>query len=653
MSKECLVKKNQFSIVLISILFLTAIIYWVGLNGDYVFDDSANILENSKLEVSELNLESLKAAYDSGNAGPLGRPVSMLSFALNYYFSGFEPFYFKLTNLFIHLINGILVCFLSLSILTWINKDKKLSDKAVAVIALIVSAIWLMHPLNLTSVLYIVQRMTSLSTLFGLLALVLYCNWRIASYSFLKNICLIIGIVISFILSALSKESGLLFILLLYWIELLIFQARNKDGIALKFCNIHLHKLLWLCVLFGSIVLLYLIQPHLNPYAFIRRDFNLEERLLTESRVIFFYIKMFIYPQLNELSLYHDDFIISKSILNPITTLYSIVGLVLISLSSLLMIKKYPLVLFAWGWFLISHLMESTFFSLELVHEHRNYFAFIGVIIVVIYYLAQINNKKIKPFVYLVGLIFVANLAFTTWQRANIWSNLVDHAMYEATMHPKSDRANYQLTRVYMKLMEAEKDKSKKQFYIEKVEYYLHASKNSYLPANGAWFAEIHLNSYLNKPISSETVHQLTYQLENRPFQNSNISFLGAFANCQINGFCKLDHIQAVRIIAAGLDNKTSNPDINSEIYKLLAQYYVSILGDYVKAEEFLSKAIILKNDVNGHLLLTQIYRLQGKLREANLELNKAKDLDQKGVWFKEIAVEKRNIGDAFKGLGK
>lgn len=653
MSKECLVKKNQFSIVLISILFLTAIIYWVGLNGDYVFDDSANILENSKLEVSELNLESLKAAYDSGNAGPLGRPVSMLSFALNYYFSGFEPFYFKLTNLFIHLINGILVCFLSLSILTWINKDKKLSDKAVAVIALIVSAIWLMHPLNLTSVLYIVQRMTSLSTLFGLLALVLYCNWRIASYSFLKNICLIIGIVISFILSALSKESGLLFILLLYWIELLIFQARNKDGIALKFCNIHLHKLLWLCVLFGSIVLLYLIQPHLNPYAFIRRDFNLEERLLTESRVIFFYIKMFIYPQLNELSLYHDDFIISKSILNPITTLYSIVGLVLISLSSLLMIKKYPLVLFAWGWFLISHLMESTFFSLELVHEHRNYFAFIGVIIVVIYYLAQINNKKIKPFVYLVGLIFVANLAFTTWQRANIWSNLVDHAMYEATMHPKSDRANYQLTRVYMKLMEAEKDKSKKQFYIEKVEYYLHASKNSYLPANGAWFAEIHLNSYLNKPISSETVHQLIYQLENRPFQNSNISFLGAFANCQINGFCKLDHIQAVRIIAAGLDNKTSNPDINSEIYKLLAQYYVSILGDYVKAEEFLSKAIILKNDVNGHLLLTQIYRLQGKLREANLELNKAKDLDQKGVWFKEIAVEKRNIGDAFKGLGK
>lgn len=646
-------KKSKFYSGLVLMLFSTFVIYWVGLKGDYVFDDSANILENSKLAITNLDYESLKAAYGSGDAGPLGRPISMLSFAFNHYLTGFDPYYFKLTNLFIHLINGILVCFLSLFILKWINKDKKLSEKTVAVVAIVISAIWLMHPLNLTSVLYIVQRMTSLSTLFGLLALVLYCNWRTTSHLFITNIFLLFGVIGSFVLSILSKESGLLFILLLYWIELLIFQVKDRSGIPLTICNIQLNKVLWLCALFGSMVLLYLVQPHLNPYAFIRRDFNLEERLLTESRVIFFYIKMFIYPQLNELSLYHDDFIISRSILNPITTLYSIVGLVVISLSSILMIKKYPLVLFAWGWFLISQLMESTVFSLELVHEHRNYFAFIGIIIVAIYYLAQINNKKIKPFVYLVGLIFVANLAFTTWQRASIWSNLVDHAMYEATMHPKSDRANYQLARIYIKLMQDEKNESLKKEYIKKIEYYLNLSKQSYLPANGAWFAEIHLNSYLRKPITQETIEELIGNLSTHPFQNSNISFLSSFANCQINSFCKLDHIQAVRILAAGLDNKTSNSDINSEIYKLLAMYYVSIFNDYIKAEEFLNKAISLKNDVNAHLLLTQIYRLQGKLREANLELNKAKDLDQKGVWFKEIAVEKRNIGDAFKGLGK
>lgn len=645
--KECFVKKKQFYIILISILFVTAIIYWVGLKGDYVFDDSANILENSKLAITELSIDALKAAYGSGDAGPLGRPISMLSFALNHYFSGFDPFYFKLTNLFIHLINGILICFLSLFILKWINKDKKLTDKTVSILALIISAIWLVHPLNLTSVLYIVQRMTSLSTLFGLLALVLYCKWRVASYSVLKNIAFITSIVVAFILSALSKESGLLFIVLLYWIELLIFQAKNKNGFALQFCNVQLLKLLWIGAVFGVLILLYLIQPHLNPYAFARRDFNLEERLLTESRVVFFYIKMFIYPQLNELSLYHDDFIISKSLLNPITTLFSVVGLALISIGSIVLSKKHPLVLFAWGWFVISHLMESTVFSLELVHEHRNYFAFIGVIIVVLYYLAQLNNKKLKPLVYLFGLIFILNLAFTTWQRSLIWSNLVDHAVYEAEMHPYSDRANYQLARIYLKLMDNEKNEDLKNSYIEQVKYYLDTSKKSYLPANGAWFAEIHLSSSLQEPISNETVNQLINQLENRPFQNSNISFLSAFVNCQINDYCKLDHIQAIQIIAAGLDNKTSNPDINSEIYKLLAQYYVSILGDYIKAEEFLTKAITLKNDVNGHLLLTQVYRLQGKIKEANEQLQVAISLDQDRVWFKEINIEKRNLNGA------
>ena len=69
------------------------------MSGDYVFDDSANILENQKLVLEHLTLDQLSRAWYSGDAGPLGRPVSMLSFALNYYFIGsLEPYYFKLNN---------------------------------------------------------------------------------------------------------------------------------------------------------------------------------------------------------------------------------------------------------------------------------------------------------------------------------------------------------------------------------------------------------------------------------------------------------------------------------------------------------------------------------------------------------------------------
>ncbi|MDY6467998.1 hypothetical protein SKM57_05270 [Acinetobacter faecalis] len=645
-------KKFKFNSILFLILGITSLLYWNGLYGDYVFDDSANILENNKLAMTELTYEALKAAYGSGDAGPLGRPISMLSFALNHYFSGFDPFYFKLTNLFIHLLNGVLICFLSLSILNWINKDKKLSDQAIAITALAVTVVWLLHPLNLTSVLYIVQRMTSLSTLFGLLALVLYCQWRSRVHSKIGSVLLLCGVVIAFVCAALSKESGLLFIPLLYLIELAIFQAKSQLGHPYRIYQLSLIKILWVTGFIGLVILFYLVQPHLHSSAFVRRDFNLEERLLTEARVIFFYIKMFIYPQLNELSLYHDDFIISKSFLNPISTLYSIVAIGIITLSSLLLVKKYPLVLFAWGWFVISHLMESTVFSLELVHEHRNYFAFFGFILVIGYYLAQIKNEKLKPFIYLFVFIFILNLAFTTWQRATIWSNLVDHAVYEATMSPQSDRANYQAARVYMKLMQNERNEQKKNEYIEQAYYYLNLSKQSYLPANGAWFAEIHLDSYLDKQVSNATINELIDRLKNRPLQNSNVSFLSAFTNCQIESLCKLSPVEVIQVLTAALENPTSNSSLNSEIYKLLAQYYIASFNDFIKGEEFLQTANKLNTSVNGHLLLSQAYRLQGKLELAKNQIHIAESLDQNGVWFKEISIEKRNIKQALT-LGK
>ena len=96
---------KQPLILLITILLFTFLIYVSGLSGDYVFDDSANILENQKLELEFLTFDQLSRAWHSGDAGPLGRPVSMLSFALNYYFIGsFEPYYFKFTNLFLKIL---------------------------------------------------------------------------------------------------------------------------------------------------------------------------------------------------------------------------------------------------------------------------------------------------------------------------------------------------------------------------------------------------------------------------------------------------------------------------------------------------------------------------------------------------------------------
>lgn len=636
--------RNLFTYsLLIIILGFTAFLYWSGLFGDYVFDDPANILDKQQIAITSLDWDSLKAAWYSGDAGPLGRPISMLSFALNHYFTGFEPFYFKLTNLFIHLINGLLVFIISLKLFQWLSRQyQAISFESTSYLACLVSLIWLIHPLNLTSVLYVVQRMTSLSALFGLLALAIYCIWRTRTITGVNTVLVSCGIAVSLLASILSKESGVLFIPLIYWVELIVFQAKNLKFRPIYIKKIKLIHMLFLGGIVAGLVFLYLLPPYLNPANFARREFTLVERLLTESRVIFYYLKMTFYPLLSDLSLYHDDFAISKSITQPIKTLYSLAGLLGITLACLVLVKKHPMLLFAWGWYVISQLLESTFISLELIHEHRNYFGIIGFVFTAVYYIAQINNKKIQPFIYVLGAIYIANLAWTTWQRSEIWSNLVDHAAYEAAMHPQSDRANYQLARIYMKLMQ--NSPKQQAYYAELAEKALAQSKQSYMPANGAWFAELHLASYLKQTIKQQTIDELIYRLKNYPFQNSNISFLSAFSNCQINNICHVSHNQAVQIIAAGLDNQRVDDHLKAELYKLLAQYYIGVISDFEKGEEFMQHAITLNEDVNGRLIFAQIYRLQGKLIEAKAQLRQAKKIDTSKIWTKEITIEQRNI---------
>lgn len=636
--------KINFFLILFSILVFIFFIYSSGLAGDYLFDDIANIIDNQKLRITSLDYQSLIAALWSGDAGPLGRPISMLSFALNYYFSDFDPYYFKITNLIIHLINGILICFISLKIFSWLFFDK-IQSKKVQYLSLIVCFIWLIHPINLTSVLYIVQRMTSLSTLFGLLSLLFYCSWRTSSVTLLNSLCAWLFIILSLVLSVLSKESGLLFVGLLYWIELCIFRVENIQRQPIMLGKVKLSYILWSGIAFTFISLIYVSIPYVMNLSYGNRDFNTIERLFSESRVIFYYLKMIFFPLLSDLSLYHDDFEISKSLTQPITTLYSILSIFGISLISLFLFKKFPLILFAWGWFIISHLMESTFISLELIHEHRNYFATIGFIIVGVYYLPTIKNEKIKPLIYTVFIFYCVNLAFTTWQRAEIWSNLVDHAAFEVEMHPKSDRANYQMARIYMKLME--QSPIQKVYYAQQTEKYLKQAQNSYKPANGSWFAQLHLSSYLGQPIQQQVIDQLVYNLKYHSFYNSNIGFLSAFTKCQIEQYCKIPHEQAVLIMTAGLENSNINSEFRSEIYKLLAQYFVSVAADYIKGEEFMYEALKNQNDVNGYLLLSQIYRLQGKYQLAEQQVNNAKNLDIKGSWFNEINIENRNIAQA------
>ena len=369
------------------LLFAVAACYAPGLSGGYVFDDDVNILQNASLRLHSLQWDELWSAAWSGDAGPLGRPIALVTFALNLYCGGTDPYYFKLINLLIHLINVLLVGVLAQTLCDAFEQ-KSTSTGSTRHSSFqsgwIVAGVWGLHPLNLTGVLYVVQRMTSLSACFGFAALLIFCRYRITTtrpavgrYSHFSLVWRALAVAALLVASALTKESGLLFAVLLIWIEYFAFDFQYR-GRPLVFSGARLKQLASGGLLLAGVILIFKLQTILTPTAFANRDFDLKERVFTESRILFYYLEMIFFPRASSLSLYHDDFAISHSLWDPLTTAFAVGGLALISAVVIILKQRAPQLLFAWGWFLIAHSLESTIFPLELVHEHRNYFATFG-----------------------------------------------------------------------------------------------------------------------------------------------------------------------------------------------------------------------------------------------------------------------------------
>ncbi|MDR1646597.1 MAG: hypothetical protein LBR88_00950 [Zoogloeaceae bacterium] len=623
---------------------LIVLIYVPGLSGGFLFDDSVNILENSLLSMPSLSWEHVRAAAWSGHAGPLGRPVSVLSFALNNYFLGSAPYGFKLVNLALHVLNTLLVGALAHVVLRVLlsnpaalsRKEGEVSGQGACVWgALLAAALWGLNPLNLTSVLYVVQRMTSLSALFGWAALLLYGSWRISMTrcTWRQNACVALVLPALLILSVLSKESGALFVPLLIFMELTLFKG-EKNGQALLLGPFPLRRLCQAAILAGIALALWKLPSLLRPENFYHRNFTGLERIMTEARVLFYYLRLFFFPSLSELALYHDDFVVSKGILEPVSTMLSLGGLLLLTGIAWWKRKTCPAFCFAWGWFLIAHMLESTVISLELVHEHRNYVATFGFVVLIPALLTRMKGHFLRPARLLV-LGFLLLSAFVTWQRAQIWGDPLEHAMFEAKSHPDSERANYQLGQIYLNIFAKTQNPKYRDWALEQME----KAMQSYQPGNAPLFGMLtQLSSSGSDAVAQERLVQLKKNLrEGRP-QISDYSFLASLADCRMSDVCQIPELEIVFLFAAAIENPKVNNRSRALMYSKLATYYLERFKDLEKAEECLRMAVSLDEDANYHLLLVELYLGTGRKEEARAHLDAAIRLDAHRRWHQRIA---------------
>jgi len=365
------------------------------------------------------------------------RPISMASFLVSDNAWPSEEFGFKYVNLMVHLMNALLIFYFVLRIC----RVSKVLEHRALLFALFASSLWVLHPFNVSTTLYVVQRMTQLSALFSLLSMIFYIVGRDRVIKGLSGgiPCILIALVPFAICAVLSKENGVLVYVQILFIETVFYSEYAKSK---SFKRIYNGFVLAPVLLFTS-YLLFKFPSFLERYNF--RDFDMLERIMTQSRYLFHYLSYIFVPNGTGTGLINDDLGLSTGLLSPISTAASIIGWLLIIVIGYLLRKKAVLCSYGIGFFLIGHALESTFLPLELYFEHRNYLPMVGVLLFIVggaNALLSTETKSLGRF--LVGIIFVlyiGSASAVTQQQVKIWSNLFDLLTMWATEHPDSLRA--------------------------------------------------------------------------------------------------------------------------------------------------------------------------------------------------------------------
>ena len=443
-----------FKSILILLLFttITFSIYSHTLNSPFVLDDLRKIEENPYLRVNQLTpTEIVKAGLESSRA----RPVAFMTFALNYSLHQYEVFGYHLFNISIHVLTGfILYLFLKATFgIPIVQARYKHTD----LISFFAALIWLVHPVQTQSVTYIVQRANSLASLFFMLSILFYAYGRLAEKT-QKGRLWLIASAAAWLFSLGCKQITAILPIIIFLYEWYFFQDLSKDWFKKSL------KYLLAAGAFG--ILLFLIYTGFNPWEkiqslhdYARNEFTISQRILTQFRVVIYYISLILFPLPSRLNLDYD-FVLSQSLINPISTLFSIVAIIGIIAFALYLAQKHRLISFCILWFFGNHLIESSILPLAIIFEHRNYLPSMMVCFIpvaLVYRYIKIDWIKAG----LLGVL-VIGLSLWTYQRNNVWEDKVTLWSDVVKKSPNKPRPNFNLGTA---LTEQERDEEAIPYY--------------------------------------------------------------------------------------------------------------------------------------------------------------------------------------------
>lgn len=405
------------------------------------YDDKPNILHNQRIQLTELSISQIKQSFFTRpGSGDLYRPVSCLTLALNWYFGQDDVLGYHVVNFLIHYCSTLLLFLTIKALLSTPVLYGRYPPRAIIFISAFATLLWALNPIQTQAVTYIVQRMASLAALFSIATILFYLKARLSENRANQLLCLFFS-TISYLLAIFSKENATTVILCLPLIEFLFFQ---------NFVSKKLTRHLIAATILGMFIALLgglALRPELFDFIlnyYDQRPFTLSERVLTEQRIIPYYLSQLLFPSPHRLSLEHD-IILSSSIFAPWSTSISILFNCLLVFLAVKLARKQPLISFAILFYYINHLVESTALPLELFFEHRNYlpslFLFVPVALLLFKLISKFEMKKIATSsVAVIIIMLFISLGYATYQRNIVWRTEESLWLDAAQKAPKSAR---------------------------------------------------------------------------------------------------------------------------------------------------------------------------------------------------------------------
>ena len=640
-------------------------VYWPGLSGGFLFDDYPNIVDNKGVQPHDASIPSLVGAALSSPATDFKRPLASLSFAINYLTTGIDPYWMKLTNLLIHLLNGWLVYLLSLTLL---RSDPSARHPRASLVAALIATGWMLLPINLTAVLYVVQRMESMANLFVLLGLLGYVTGRrhmldprhappSASFGNMQwngFVFCAASITIPTAIGILAKETAVmlpLYALLIEW-TLFRFSQRQKASILqeehrIRFSQRHDLRLIGLFLLVLALPfvlgLTWLLPGVLKPATWAARDFTLGTRLLSEARIVTDYIAWTLLPTPNALSFYHDDFRISTGLLSPWGTLVSLVFLAVLTALMLWLRPRKPLAALGIALFLGCQLLTGTILPLELIYEHRNYFASFGLLLATVPLLAVPRGQPfaLPRHVLLAGLL----LCWTalTAMTAYAWGNPLRLAEDLASRAPQSPRAQYELGRTYIIYSHYDPTSPFTTLAYAPLEKSASLPNSSILPEQ----ALIFMNARMKLPLKDAWWDSMIAKLQAHRPGVQDESSLGALTQCAHEGRCDLPQQRMMDAFMAAL----AHPDPSARLLATYGDYAWNVLEDHPLGERMTEAAVKASPYEPAYqITLIRMLAAQGRTDEAHQAIQRLQKLNVGGRLDEELDALRMRLGDPSHG---